>query len=137
MASYTVPEMPLRADVWFEAPGLPPPGPPDASDVHISLSPLTPNQAITLQSEVSGGGTSTHIIRTLTDLRIADSYTGPPLTLDYPCTVWEVPAGSGHYYRTDWAHIVGAGFPNEHHRVYVTRWKADLSGPKPWFIGYI
>ena len=137
MATYTVPEMPLAANVWHQAPGIPPPGAPDRTDVPVSLSPLTPSQAIQLQSESTGGGVSTHIIRTLKDDQVAESYIGPPMTLDWPLTVWEVPAGSEHFYLTNWAHVVGAGFSNEHHRVYVTRWPNDPMAPHPWFVGYI
>lgn len=134
---YTYPEMPLRANVWWEMHAPPADEPPDELDWPLSLSPISPADYFRCTAELQGPYFATHIIRMPTSEKVSESHVPGNATEAYPCTVFEIPAGSGHFYVTTWAHIVGAGFANEHHRVYVTRYGDTLSQAWPLFRGYI
>lgn len=132
---YTIPEMPLEAWVWFSHPGGTPVPPADETAM-VSLSPCRPEdyyrgvqQPTILQA--------THIIRALADPRYTDMFDPQVAVAIFPCTCFEIPPGSKHYYIAMWAHQVGAGFPNHHARIYVARGETMLLGEQRPFIGYI
>jgi hypothetical protein len=133
---YAPPQLPLRAYVWYEVDDEPAGIPPDAT-LDISLSPIRPEDFLrgtTIATPVP----VTHIIRALANNLFRDNlYPGhPPLV--WPCTLFECPLDSGHYYATLWAHQVGAGFPNWHSRIYAARiHQIGYDGTPPRFIGYV
>jgi hypothetical protein len=137
MATYTIPAMPLKANVWHRVPGPPPWDILDAHEVDCSCSPIAPAQfAVGFQpSEVDRAWT--HIIRTMKDPNYVDNYMRGDERDLWPATAFEIPAGSGKYYIVRWAHVVGAGFPNEHARLFAHRWTDGLLANLPWFEGYI
>jgi hypothetical protein len=137
MATYTYPEMPLRMNVWFRATPPPPFGPPDQEDVPCSCSPISPDQqaGVAIPSQVRRAWT--HIIRTASSPSFTDNYMRGDEVELYPITFFEIPAGSGHYYGSIWCHITGAGFANEHARIFAWRWTTGLLADLPWFEGYI
>jgi hypothetical protein len=137
VASYTYPEMPLRANIWYRTPVAPPTAPPDLEDIPCSCAPITPSQhaVVLAPSEITRAWT--HIIRTAVDPKYVDSYMRGDERDSFPMTMLEIPGGSGHFYGVTWAHIVGAGFPNEHARLYAWRWTAGLIADLPWFEGFI
>jgi len=132
---FTIPEMPLVALAWYDAADIDPPGPADA-ELPISLSPITTGDF--MRAEVrQGSWFVSHIIRTLTNLRIRDSSVlGQPDNI-FPATVWEFPPGSGKRYFTVWAHIVGSGFANAHSRVYVARSVWAAPGQPVTYPGWV
>lgn len=135
MVVYTMPAMPLDALVWYEADEAPPLGSADTI-VACSLSPVQPADYFRA-SGLFNTAQPTHIIRCLADPEMGDSILAGSGGVLFPCTVYEVPAGSGHFYAAAWYHEVGAGFPNHHARVYVSRcWKEPLPG-SPVFRGWI
>jgi hypothetical protein len=127
--------MPLLANVWYEQGEVEPSMEPDAQ-VACSLSPIRPEEL--LQGTAGGGqAETTHIIRTASGQPITDNYYPRGNGSLFPCTVWEFPQDSAHFYVTVWAHVVGRGFPNEHARVYVTRWRFEPTGGPPLFTGWV
>jgi hypothetical protein len=79
----------------------------------------------------------THIIRTAADPELADNYMRGDEVEQFPISFFEIPAGSGHFYGAIWAHVVGAGFSNEHARIFAWRWTTGLLADLPWFVGWI
>lgn len=137
MPTYVYPAMPLLMNVWHRVTGPPPWPDPDRTTVACSCAPITPSQFGVgfLPSQVDRAWT--HIIRTATDPLLVDNYMRGDERDLWPVSAFEVPAGSGNYYIARWCHIVGAGFENEHHRVFAHRWTSGLLADLPWFEGYI
>ena len=136
---YTYPLMPLKANVWYAGYYLIPPAPPSAApddEVDVSLSPVSPGIFATAGGDYTQRVPS-HIIRTATNPRIGGSATTDWEQGLVTATVWEIPPGSGHLYWTINAHVCGAGFSNEHHRVYVQRYKPTGATGSPDAPGWI
>lgn len=138
MATAQTPQMPLLANLWYLLPALPPQAAPDVLEVECSLAPMRP-------VEFWGGGslwdrawTPTHVLRTIYDPGIADSFVNADPFPSFPSSVFEVPAWSNHFYIVTWSHQVGAGFPNHHTRCYCVRWTAGAPTVNPpYFQGWI
>lgn len=134
MPNYAYPEMPVRAVVTYRADTIPPSSGGD-DQVFISLSPVRPEDWIRATSPQAQLPV-THIIRTAPDRNVGDNYEpGAPGAL-FPCTVYEVPESSGHYYVVLWYHEVGLGFPNHHARIYVCRLADPAFGELPIYVGW-
>jgi len=132
---YTMPTFPLLANVWFTFNGpLPPADLP--VEVDVSLSPIAPQQYYQILDGVIEAR-PTHIIRMLPDSRLGDSHTPNEPSNPFPCSLFEVPPGSGHYYAAVWAHQVGAGFPNHHARIFVQRRSAETDAELATYTGWI
>lgn len=136
MLTYSYPQMPLLADIWYETDNIPPAGEPDRTGVHCSLSPLRPNEFF-LADSFPGSLFPLHIIRTAADPGFCDNYIPPAPGSLFPTTLFEIPPGSEHWYISMFAHVVGAGFDNEHARVFVARVPNDTPLRYPLFRGWI
>lgn len=132
---YKIPEMPLLAHCWVDFALPTTPDPLDAIEIQCSLSPLRPDEHFLRTPE--GSARSTHIIRTIPLAGFRDSYTPDNPGSLFPCSLFEVPQYSGHFYLSVWHQVVGAGFPNEHSRIYVARDPLGLNTVTPPFIGFI
>lgn len=137
MSTYQYPQMPLRMNVWYTVTNLPPTGPPDLTDVPCSLSPTKPSEFLQADGSGTGQYLIAHIIRTATNVNYADNHYAPAEPVGERMTVFEVPAGSGHYYMAAFAHVIGAGFANEHHRIFVSRYATGYAVDQPWYRGWI
>jgi hypothetical protein len=137
MSTYTYPEMPLFADVWHRAASGDTTEPPDREDVPCSCSPLKPQEFMTGWLTTGHYHALTHIIRTAVDPAMIDNYLRGDEPGPFPATLLEIPAGSGHRYYCVHYHVVGAGFSNEHARIYAARWNLGLLEEQPWFVGWI
>jgi hypothetical protein len=134
MPSYQPPQLPLVAAVYYEENSIPPAN--DASDLlEISLSPLRPEDFL-LMSTLRLALTPTHIIRCRTNLFLGDNFNPDAPSVLFPCTVFEFPTDSQHWYVCTWAHIIGTGFPNEHSRCYVTRITPSDLAQLPLYVGW-
>jgi hypothetical protein len=129
--------MPLLANVWYRAAGPPPLGPPDQVEVQCSLSPISPTEHIWGRINTGLYHPTTYIIRSAVDPNYQDSFLRGDEETMWPVTFFEVPAGSGHVYLAIWCHIVGAGFPNEHARIFACRYNLGDLATLPWFVGWI
>lgn len=119
MPDYIYPQMPLEARTWYAVNGLP--VPPVSDDlIPCSLSPVRPEDYFQTTG-IAGVSLATHIIRCPVNPNIGDSILAQEGGTLFPCTVFEVPPGSNHLYACVWYHEVGAGFPNHHARIYVSR----------------
>jgi len=131
---YPPPQLPLIAAVYYEAAGLPPAG--DASDLlEISLSPLRPEDFL-LMGQLHLAQTPTHIIRCRVNPQLAENFNPDSPSILFPCSVFEYPVDSQHWYVCTWAHIIGPGFANEHHRCYVTRMTPSDFADVPEYVGW-
>lgn len=119
MAVFTPPSFPVIANLWYYKTSTPPSGQKNLQ-LHISISPVSwkrwsNNPPYVCLYQV------THVIRCPFGTRITDSGDPQDSNSIFPCSIWEVPADSGSYYATLFAHKVGAGFANQFARAYVTR----------------
>jgi len=137
MPNYTYPDMPLLMRVWYTVEEPPPTGPPDASAVPCSLSPMTPADFFGFYQTSQAWPPGTHIIRTPIDRQFSDNMLIQAIGRIWPCSMFEIPSESGHMYVCGWSHEVGAGFPNHHQRVFCWRWVASNPGNPPYFRGWI
>lgn len=134
MATYFIPQTPIQAYVWYQLDTFPPTQLPDDL-LLISLAPISPDLAF--RRGLPDTAQVTHIIRTATSLAWCDNYEPGSPSLLLPGSVVRCPINSLHYYAVVWAHICGAGFPNEHIRAYALRIATDRVQGKPLFQGYI
>jgi hypothetical protein len=133
---YSMPAMPLTANVWYDHHNTVPTEPPDET-LFVSLSPITPSQWIYTQSVAGAPYQPTHIIRTPTNGRLGGNTPPSDPTSVLRASLFECPPKSGHFYWTIDAHVCGAGFPNEHHRLYMVRVGGSDPTGGPGYIGWI
>ncbi len=135
MPSYAYPQMPLEANVWYAVNGLP--IPPVADDIiPCSISPVRPEDYFQATG-IAGVVLATHIIRCPANPRIGDSILAQEGGTLFPCSVFEFPRGSKHFYACAWYHEIGAGFPNFHARIYAARIFAQPPAGVPAFVGWV
>jgi len=132
---YEMPEFPLDANVWYNLSSTPPARGADAL-TSCSLSPVRPEDYFRASAPFETAQ-PTHIIRCLPDGNMGDSILAGSGGVLFPCTVFEIPEGSEHFYAAVWYHEVGAGFSNHHARIYAARcWQEPLPGQAA-FQGWI
>ena len=105
---YTLPSFDLTVNQWRAAAGFPPVGPPAASPP----ANLAWGRRVAVPS-TGGTGTLGVVLMTMTLL----VPTGVHVVCDRNLTAadsFEVPAGSGRFYRAAFADYIGLGFSNEH-----------------------
>jgi hypothetical protein len=110
MAFSGPPQFPIVASLFpLEDDPLHPSGP--AYLITCSCAPL-PAATYTFQNVLFPVLIDT-IIRVAKDVLIIDHYEATLPQSISPCSVLEIPAGSGNFYAAVYSHIVGRGFPNE------------------------
>lgn len=128
MPTYTYPAMPAVARVWYQVGTFPPAQGTHDEAINVSISPIAPSLAVQGPARLYCGLAPTHIIRTAPNAKVCENSHQPTQNDPFPCTVFEVPITTGHWYVCLWYHECGYGFDNWHARIYVAR-LSDLHLP--------